>query len=167
MHVYKLPLRFDPRVLKWDLSRILPIDWIEHFNKNDYNGQWSVAPLRSVLGDRSLIYPSAVTNIYRDTEILARCPYFREVLAAIECEKTAVRLMKLDPGSEIKEHADSYLSYPDEDVRLHVPIVTNEAIEFYLTGERIRMRVPTPPVSGALSRSKLGQDSGAQGEARP
>ena len=29
------------------------------------------------------------------------------------------------------------------------------------------MRVPTPPVDGALSRSKLGQDSGAQGEARP
>jgi mannose-6-phosphate isomerase-like protein (cupin superfamily) len=59
------------------------------------------------------------------------------VMAAIRAPLRAVRLMRLAPGSAIKEHTDVALSFEDGTVRLHVPVVTNAAVDFRLNGERV------------------------------
>ena len=72
--------------------------------------------------------------------LLGRCPYYQEILAQFDCELEAVRLMRLGAGSVIKEHQDLDLSVEDGVVRLHVPIVTDDDVDFRLNGRAIRMR---------------------------
>jgi hypothetical protein len=69
--------------------------------------------------------------------MLAACPYFRAVLDTFEAPLQAVRLMRLTPGSLIKEHRDLELSVEEGTVRIHVPVVTNDAVEFYLNRSRV------------------------------
>lgn len=136
----KLPLSFHPLRLKSDLSKIEPGEWVPHFNQRYYSGQWSAVALRSVGGLSTQIYPDPTAHgSFADTEILARCRYMREVLASFECEIESARLLKLTAGSSIREHRDYNLGYEDGEVRVHIPVQTNDEVAFYLAGRRLRM----------------------------
>lgn len=67
------------------------------------------------------------------------CPYMREVIDSFGCEVMGVRLLKLAPGALIREHRDAELSFEHGEARIHVPILTNELVEFYIDGERVVM----------------------------
>ena len=137
----KLPFQFDAALLKKDLAQIAPDEWIRHFNQSYYEGDWSVASLRSNGGKTKQIYPDPHSpEEFADTEILDRCAYVREVLEKIECEKESVRFMLLGAGARIREHKDFFMGFEDGVIRLHIPVVTNEKVEFYLADERVRMR---------------------------
>lgn len=116
--------------------------WIEHFVKQNYDGDWSVIPLRGPAGATHpirMIYSDPGCTDFEDTPMLAGSPYFREVLAAFACPLHAVRLMRLTPGSVIKEHHDNDLSFEQGMVRIHIPVVTNENVDFRLNGVRCAM----------------------------
>ncbi len=134
------PFRFDPARLQADLDNVLPEEWIAHFNTGYYKGEWIVASLRAVGGSARTIYPDPTSTKYDDTEILPRCSYYREVLSFFECPLTSVRLMKLSPGSSIREHRDYNLAYEDGEVRVHIPITTNPDVDFRLNSERMNMQ---------------------------
>jgi len=138
----KLPLFFDPARLHADLATIAPADWVAHFNKREYEGDWRVVPLRSVGGRARHIYsdPTARPTDFAPTPMLERCRFFQEVLAAFECPQSAARLMSLGAGSRIREHRDFTIDFEEGRARLHVPVVTSPAVEFYLAGERIVMK---------------------------
>ena len=76
---------------------------------------------------------------YADTPILARCLYFQDVLAAFHCPLTSVRLLKLAARSSIREHKDYKLGFEDGEMRIHVPVVTNPDVAFFLAGEQVVM----------------------------
>lgn len=138
----KLPLQFDPDRLRDDLSRLERSEWTDHFVKQNYEGSWSVIPLRAPVGETHvirMIYPDPSCREFVDTPFLEGCPYFQEVLAAIPVPMGAVRLMKLAAGSVIKEHRDHDLSYEHGFMRLHIPVVTNPDVEFLLNGRRVVM----------------------------
>jgi hypothetical protein len=136
----KLPFQFDAALLRTDLAKVADDEWIRHFNQQYYEGNWSVASLRSVGGRTKQIYPDPhSTEDYQDTEILARCAYIREVLSRIECKTEAVRFMLLGAGARILEHRDYFMGFDDGCIRLHVPVVTNDRVEFYLDNELIEM----------------------------
>jgi hypothetical protein len=136
----RLPFAFDPERLAGDLQRLSTIGWIEHFVRQNYEGDWSVIPLRGKAGATHpvmMIYPDPACREFEDTPMLAACPYYREVLATFKAPLRAVRLMRLTAGSVIKEHADHDLSFEDGSVRFHIPVVTNPDVEFYLNRERV------------------------------
>lgn len=136
----RLPFTFDPDLLARDLHSLAAADWIAHFVQQNYDGDWSVIPLRGQAGARHpvmMIYPSPDATAFEDTPFLDRCPYFREVLATFPCPLQAARLMRLTPGSHIKEHTDFELSLEEGTVRIHIPVTTNPNVEFYLNGSRI------------------------------
>jgi hypothetical protein len=136
----KLPLHFDAAALQRDLARLESDAWIDHFVKQNYSGSWSVIPLRAsatATHPVMMIYSDPNCKEFVDTPLLARCPYFQTLLGALQCPLDAVRLMKLTPGSIIKEHSDHDLSFEEGHVRLHIPVQTNPAVEFYLNGERV------------------------------
>jgi len=62
------------------------------------------------------------------------------VLALLHCPLTAVRLLRLKAGSSIREHSDYRLGYEDGEVRLHIPVVTNPDVNFFLAGQRLSMQ---------------------------
>lgn len=132
-----LPFGFDARLLQQDLAVAKQFPWARHFNEQEYGGIWSGIALRSATGRADDIVAAPEGRVFRDTELLALCPYFREVLAAFQCPLRSVRLLSLAPGSFIREHSDYALGYDDGEIRVHVPVQTNPGVEFYVAGERL------------------------------
>lgn len=69
-------------------------------------------------------------------QLLDRAPYIEGVLGQLGLSTRLVRLMVLEPGGVIREHRDAFLSA--RIVRLHIPIITHNDVEFYLDGKRCR-----------------------------
>ncbi len=139
----RLPFAFDASRLRRDLDSLCAsADWIAHFVKANYEGDWSAMPLRATAGARhpvKMIYSDPSATAFEDTPLLRRSAYFCEVLAAFACELHAVRLMRLAPGSVIKEHRDHDLDAESGNVRIHVPITTNPEVAFELNRSRVVM----------------------------
>jgi hypothetical protein len=138
----RLPFSFDPERLAGDLQRLSTVPWIEHFVQDNYEGDWSVIPLRGKAGATHpvmMIFSDPTCREFEDTPMLAACPYYREVLATFKAPLHAVRLMRLTPGSVIKEHSDHDLSFEDGTIRIHIPVITNPYVEFYLNRERVAL----------------------------
>lgn len=138
----RLPMSFDPDRLVRDLDALSSVDWIAHFVKQNYQGDWSVIPLRGVAGAAhpvTMIYSDPTATAFEDTPMLACCPYFRQVLGAFACEVQAVRLMRLTPGSVILEHNDHDLDIESGVARVHIPITTNPGVTFELNRRRVEM----------------------------
>ena len=136
----RLPFTFDADLLARDLDGLSAVGWIQHFVRQNYDGDWSVIPLRGPAGAKHpvmMIYSDPTCTDFADTPMLAACPYFRQVLDTFQAPLRAVRLMRLTPGSIIKEHNDMDLSFEDGTVRIHVPVVTNADVEFYLNRSRV------------------------------
>lgn len=136
----KLPFAFDPKLLQSDLEQLAPDDWTAHFNVDYYEGDWTGVALRSLSGVASQLYsdPGAVGS-FVDTPILEGCPNIQAVLALFKCPLRSVRFLKLAAGSTIREHRDYDLGYKEGQIRLHVPIITNSEVVFFLDAHRIEM----------------------------
>lgn len=138
----RLPLSFDPARLQDDLARLEAEEWIGHFVKQNYDGEWSVLPLRAPVGAHHPIMQIVAHPFeenWRETKLLQRCPYFQEVLSAFRCPLQGARLMKLTPGSVIKEHSDPGLDAESGSARIHVPITTSGDVDFRVRGARAEM----------------------------
>ena len=137
-----LPLAFDPVALQRDLAALGSTDWIAHFVTQNYTGDWSVLPLRGKAGATHpvmMIYSDPGCTDFADTPFLDACPYYKAVLATLQCPLQSVRLMRLTPGSVIKEHRDHDLAAETGNVRLHLPITTSPDVDFMLNGTRAVM----------------------------
>jgi hypothetical protein len=136
----RLPFDFDPALLVRDLEGLRAVGWIKHYVQQNYDGDWSVIPLRGKAGATHpvmMISSDPTCRDFADTPMLAACPYFRQVLDTFEAPLRTVRLMRLTAGSVIKEHTDHELSFEEGTVRIHVPVVTNAEVEFYLNRNRV------------------------------
>ena len=139
---FNLDAEFDPGRLAADLALVEPGDWVPHFNRGYYEGDWSAVALRAIGGHVRRINPAPVpVEEYADTPLMARFPYFRDVVAAFPMPLRTVRLMRLGARSSILEHRDEYLGYEDGQVRFHIPIVTSPLVEFVVGGQRIALPV--------------------------
>jgi hypothetical protein len=139
----QLQQTFDVFKMQAELALLEESWWQQHYNKAHYEGGWSVLSLRSIdgRGDNVIsVHSDAGTHEWKDTPLLERCCYLQSVLSFFETQKNAVRLMKLEPSGVIKEHSDYALSFEEGEVRLHIPIVTNPLVEFYLQQERLLMQ---------------------------
>jgi quercetin dioxygenase-like cupin family protein len=136
----KFDVQFDKEKLIHDLSLILEGKWIPHFNTTGYDGEWKVISLNAQNGDASTIFalPTSKTKI-KETPILKKCLYFKEVIDFFKCPILTARILKLKAGSEIKPHRDHELGYEDGNFRLHIPIVTNADVQFILDGDELTM----------------------------
>jgi len=142
IEVLKLPFTFDPVKLKNDLAKIPDGEWTAHFNKSTYEGEWSGTALRAPVGAVHPILklnPSPGEKNYEDTSLLESCTYLKFVLTYFKCPLKSVRLLKLKPGSVIKEHVDYFLAFEEGEARIHIPVQTNPELYFYLNGSRVIM----------------------------
>src|SRR4029077_16781861 len=120
----RLPFTFDADLLARDLRGLGATGWTQHFVRQNYEGDWSVIPLRGKAGATHpvmMIYSAPTCRDFEDTPMLAACPYFRQVLDTFQAPLRAVRLMRLTPGSVIKEHTARELSFEEGIGCLHVP----------------------------------------------
>jgi len=137
-----LPFAFDPHGLQADLATFETTDWTRHFVPQNYEGKWDVLPLRAKRGaihPIAMIYSDPVALDYVDTPYLDHAPHVRAVLARFDCTVLSTRLMRLTPGSTIKEHSDYDLDAALGRARIHVPVTTNDDVVFRLNGIRVDM----------------------------
>ena len=142
----RLPFCFDPALLARDLASLSSDAWLRHYVRQNYEGDWSVIALRGPAGEthpRRMIYANPTCENIVDTPLLDACPYFREVLSAFHAPLRTARLMRLTAGSAIKEHEDLELSFEDGKVRLHIPVITNDDVEFLLNRTRVVLEAGT------------------------
>ncbi len=138
----QLPLSFDPVLLRRDLEILAATPWTAHFVRQNYEGDWSVIPLRCTAGETHpirMIYSDPTATEFVDTPFLEPCVYFQAVIAAFVCEVRSVRLMRLTPSSVIKEHTDLDLGVESGTARIHIPVTTNPDVEFLLNRRRVEM----------------------------
>ncbi|MEO8765022.1 MAG: aspartyl/asparaginyl beta-hydroxylase domain-containing protein [Ginsengibacter sp.] len=137
--------RFDAVHMQDEVRRIEAELWKPHYNAKHYEGSWATLPLRSINGSTdnhtSIQASSLQKNMaYMDTSFLDSCTYLQSVLTFFECEKMSVRLMRLGPGAFIKEHTDHEMSFEDGEARFHIPVITNDKVDFFIEDEKIFMK---------------------------
>lgn len=137
----RLPFLFDATVMQQEVADLEFANWQLHYQKLHYDGDWSAIPLRSVDGiaDNIIIAPQE-NAIYKDTALLDKCLYIKEILQQFNCPLHAVRLLKLNSGAVIKEHKDHELYFEKGEIRLHIPITTHPDVEFYLDKETVQLK---------------------------
>ena len=137
----QLPFFFDAGLLQQETDALTNMHWQPHYQVNHYEGEWSAIPLRSIAGkiDDIIISPDKNPD-YRDTVFLDNSPYLQQVLHTFKCPLQAVRLLKLNAGSTIKEHRDAELNFERGEIRLHVPVCTHTDVEFFLDKEKIDLK---------------------------
>jgi hypothetical protein len=134
----RLPLTVDLPGLLQDLSFCLGNTWQAHFNQRDYVGGWDSIALRSQDGQPTTVFAHP-DSTHRNTALLSECPHFQALLDSIPCEKESVRLLRQAAAGEIKTHRDIGLHYSDGVFRLHIPLVTNDFVDFVVAGHRLPM----------------------------
>ncbi len=138
MVAIKFDKKYKSDKLVAELEMVFNDEWINHFNTKDFNGQWTSIALRSASGNATDILAN-YTQEYQDTPLLTHLPYINSILQEWHCEKETVRFMALYPGSEIKPHKDLGCSYQDGNFRLHIPILTNEDVDFVVDGRNHKL----------------------------
>lgn len=137
----KIDLAINILALRQEIL-LLPNSWAPHFNTYHYEGEWTVLPLRSPGGHQESIIPDLMReDTYADTPLMQFCPTVRALLDTFQCPIQSVRLLNLKKGAVIKEHRDHDLAFEHGEARLHIPVFTNDQVEFYIQQERIPMEV--------------------------
>ncbi|MCI4666661.1 MAG: aspartyl/asparaginyl beta-hydroxylase domain-containing protein [Bacteroidia bacterium] len=114
---------------------------------------YSVLQLRAPahLVDTSLPFPPPADDYadgswtdWLNTPELEKSPYLKRIIEEFQAHTkvTLVRILRLEPGSEVKEHTDPTLALHIERsvIRLTIPIFRSEEVEFYLNNKPIPMK---------------------------
>jgi hypothetical protein len=131
---------FQADVMRQEVNS-LSAEWMLHYQKRDYEGDWSALPLRSINGSLTNLFADNNTNQqFADTPLMSLCPTIKNAVDTLQCPKIAVRLLNLKPGSVIKEHTDKDFNFEQGEARIHIPIATNDEVGFYLDDERMVLK---------------------------
>lgn len=137
----QLPFYFDTTRLKDAVAALENKKWQLHYQVRHYEGDWTALPLRSINGQADNVMISPIPGSeYADTVFLKESPYLQKILNQFKCPLMAVRLLKLNAGSVIKEHHDAELCYEQGEIRIHIPITTHPDVAFYLDKERMPLQ---------------------------
>jgi Aspartyl/Asparaginyl beta-hydroxylase len=144
----RLPMSYDEARLIRDLeaakqSREFIVNGPKTINGQPYHdGRWKAIALVALDGktDASGLRWAGTNANYQKTTVMKGCPYFEEIVDSFRCPVQRVRLLQLEPGAQIHTHSDLGDGWAMRKVRLHVPILTNDQMFFFVDGERVIMR---------------------------
>lgn len=143
----RCPIKFDVARMTAEIEAFEAknrAQWLDHYDKGLDTG-WRAILLASTDGridGPEAQRPSTDFTRFRRTELLDDFPYFREILDRMKCPQGRIRILKLAPGAKIGRHRDRFHEVANVamgQVRLHVPIITNEKVFFHVNDERIQM----------------------------
>lgn len=127
----KLPIAFDGSALEAEVRALPSSSWVPH--PTGYVGNEAVR-LVTVGGQPT----DAFEGPMRPTPQLEACRYMREVMAELGGVWGRSRLMGLGAGAEVPEHIDVHYHWRTH-LRIHIPVITNPAVEFTCGGETVHM----------------------------
>ncbi|QRY77346.1 aspartyl/asparaginyl beta-hydroxylase domain-containing protein [Pseudomonas sp. PDNC002] len=120
------------------LSAIDEAAWQRHFNTGFYEGDWSGVALITPEDAPLPLAPGQGAPLA--TGLLERSAAWQAALGAFRTSIRSARLLRLGAGSRIHEHCDPDLGLADSDLRLHLPLLSAEGVEFLVDGLQVPMR---------------------------
>ena len=127
----RLPYRFDADHLAAEVAALEDELWMRH--PSGLPGNSAIALVASGGGDND-----SFEGAKAGTPHLARCPYVRQAMASFGEVLSRSRLMKLDARSEVALHVDFNYHWYSR-VRIHIPVVTSEAVIFHCGPDQVHM----------------------------
>ena len=138
------PLKIDVDALRAELTRMENAKWVGHYDKTQPS-TWTTIPLRSING--ALDGPDSIRhgdwNLYRNTPLIDGYPVMNSIIAAFKCPVARVRLSKMAAHTHINAHRDideEVASVAFNQVRLHIPIATNDQVVFFVGKDCLQMK---------------------------
>lgn len=138
----RLPFTIDPSPLRAEAEALPEDAWVAHMVRQNYDGDWSAAPLMAPFGETHpirQIYSDPSATHFVPTALLEAMPATRGLLQRLPCPLLSVRLMRLGPGARIKPHRDHDLDAGLGQARLHLPLTTGPEVDFRVNGSRVDM----------------------------
>ncbi|MFJ4192955.1 aspartyl/asparaginyl beta-hydroxylase domain-containing protein [Pseudomonas sp. NPDC089534] len=134
----RLPVAVDLPLLLQALAAIDEGAWRGHFNTAYFAGDWSGVALISPSDALTELSPGYAEPVQRAPWLNDR--RWRQALRELPLEIVSARLLRLGPGGRIHEHRDYDLEGADADLRLHIPLLSPPAVDFWLDGQRMPMQ---------------------------
>jgi hypothetical protein len=130
---YRLHLHFEPTQLRQELSQFSETDWGSYFTAAAGNTSIIMVSVGGIFN-----HDFAISGQTKPTAFLERCPYFRQVLKALNSPISRCRLTRLTGTSETPAQEDcNYHGF--RRIFICVPIVTNSAVKLYCNNRSIQM----------------------------
>ena len=127
----KLPIRFTADALEAEVRALPASAWVPHATGFPGNEAVRLVTPGGAASD-------AFEGPMAPTEHLARCEYVQQVMAELGGVWGRSRLMGLGVGAEVPEHIDCHYHWRTH-LRIHVPVITNPAVEFTCGGMTVHM----------------------------
>lgn len=128
----QLPLAFDAARLAREIHALPEAAWQPHPEGHAGN---AALPLMAVGGDP---LNNGVKGVMRPTPQLHDCPYLMQVMSVLQSPIGRTRLMRIDGNAEASLHVDVNY-YWQQHMRVHVPILTDPAVQFICGGHSLHM----------------------------
>ncbi|NKI33292.1 aspartyl/asparaginyl beta-hydroxylase domain-containing protein [Croceivirga thetidis] len=143
----------DRVLLPFQFDAVKMLDEVKGMNLQDYI-YYNVISLRAPahLVDSSLPIPPPAEDYadgswtdWMDTRELKQSTYLSEVVDFFKdkTKVTLVRLLRLAPGSVVKEHTDPTLALEEKKsvIRLTIPIQRDEGVSFFLNNQKVPLEL--------------------------
>ncbi|MCB1182873.1 aspartyl/asparaginyl beta-hydroxylase domain-containing protein [bacterium] len=139
----RFPMTFDLARMRAELEILEGKEWLDHYDAALADG-WTTIPLVTHDGSANSVDSQRIGRFgeYKRTKYVDELPYFREILDAFQCPHGRIRIMKLMPGTIIRAHRDTFDEVSDiafGQVRLHIPIITNDRVIFTVGGKQYHL----------------------------
>lgn len=135
----RLPFTFPVDRMQEDLSVVL-----KHYPPKEQFGPYHLGGWQGValhaIGGNALEDRHVPGGDYRKTDALKLAPTLEAIVDSFPCQKHRVRLLYLAPGKKIFWHCDPWCASDLEEIRLHIPIVTNPAVDVQISHENLHWR---------------------------
>ena len=138
----RLPFAIDVAPLLVEVNALGAAPWRVHFNTDYHDGGWSGFVLKTASGDATSLHVpqgGASVDLVQPTALATDCPALMQVIAWFQCPIKSARVLRLAAGATIREHNDADLIWSDGEARLHIPLLTNADVAFYVTDQRVQM----------------------------
>jgi hypothetical protein len=139
----KLPFNFDADLMYQEYNALQP-KYFEYYNVIQLRGPAHIIDTSLPVPPAASDYADGSWTDWLDANELTTSPYLKSVIDSFKeiTTVTLVRLLRLAPNSEVKEHNDPTLGLEIEKsvIRLTIPIVNNKDTTFYLNSTPVDMK---------------------------
>ncbi|WP_040278545.1 aspartyl/asparaginyl beta-hydroxylase domain-containing protein [Psychroserpens damuponensis] len=139
----KLPFNFDATLMQEDYLK-LQLNAFEYYNVIQLRAPAHMVDTSLPVPPPAKDYANGSWTNWLDTDELNASPYLKSIVDSFKeiTTVTLVRLLRLAPKSEVKEHKDPTLGLEIEEsvIRLTIPILSTNETTFYLNNSPVNMQ---------------------------
>lgn len=131
---FKIDLKKMPEVCYSEVNEIIKKFNFKQQFSNYHDGSWKAIGL--ITSGGNFFEDKEIDSMdFKKTELLLLMPHLNKYLDSLCFEKKRVRIMNLEKGGRIHTHCDSSETYDKNQLRIHIPLVTNNKVKVQILNQ--------------------------------